>query len=176
MENPSSSNPKAATLWDCGSTLYDSFELNSFKRHLDSAIANSARSLSMPHLSDRRLPAQPPPPPPSTVSKKPFKISRSLHKFLRSVFKLNNHHQQHQHHNNLYKSSSSNSTSSTFEVPHKSGDRYVVVYDKSGPVLSAIPELPEFEMAKVSPDISSLVKRSASERFTPRTIGIPAGL
>ncbi|KAK4262872.1 hypothetical protein QN277_028371 [Acacia crassicarpa] len=171
MENPSSSNPKATNLWDCGSTLYDSFELNSFKRHLDSAIANSARSLSMPHLSDRRLPEQPPPPPPpSTVSKKPFKISRSLHKFLRSVFKLNNHH--HQHHNNLHKSSSLNSASSTFEVPQKSRDRYVVVYDKSGPVLSAIPEQPEFEMAKVSPDISSLVKRSASERFTPRTIGI----
>lgn len=184
MEKPSSSSSsttypnKATTVWDCGSTLYDSFELNSFKRHLDSAIANSARSLSMPHLSDRHIPlvAVPPPqPPPTTVSKKPFKIPRSLHKFLRSVFKLNNNHHHHHKHNdyNLYKSSSLNSTSTSFGMAHKSRDRYVVVYDKSGPMLSAIPELPEFEMAKVSPDLmGSIVKRSASERFRPTTIGI----
>ncbi|XP_054775774.1 uncharacterized protein LOC129284350 [Prosopis cineraria] len=163
-QNPSSKPPKA-TPWDCGSTLYDSFELNSFKRQLDSAIANSARSLSMPHISDRRLP--PPPPLPPTMSKKPFKISRSLHKFLRSVFKLN-----HNHNHNLHKSSSVNSSSSSFEVPQKSRERFFVVYDKSVPVLSSIPELPEFEIPKVSPDITSLVKRSASDRFTPTTIGI----
>ncbi|XP_028774849.1 probable serine/threonine-protein kinase pats1 [Neltuma alba] len=166
MENRSSKTK--AALWDCGSTLYDSFELNSFKCQLDSAIANSARSLSMPHLSDRGLPAPPPPPP--TMSKKPFKISRSLQKLLRSVFKLNNNN--HNHHS-LKKASSVKSSRSSFQVPQKSGERYLVVYDKqSGPVLSSIPELPEFEMAKVSPDITSLVKRSASERFTPTTMGI----
>ncbi|XP_022146028.1 uncharacterized protein LOC111015337 [Momordica charantia] len=66
-------------LWDCGSTLYDSFELNSLKRQLDSAMAS--RTLSMSHLPGRHV--APPPPPPS---KRPS-ISRSFHKFLRSVFR-----------------------------------------------------------------------------------------
>ncbi|KAF7828160.1 putative serine/threonine-protein kinase pats1 [Senna tora] len=158
-----SSNPKK--LWDCDSTLYDSFELNSFKRQLDSAIANSSRTLSMPHLSDRRVLTLQPPPSSTLLSKskKPFKISRSLHKLLRSVFKPNNN-------------KSSRSSSSVLEVPaQKSKDRYYVVYDKSGPVLSTIPEVPpEFEnIAAISPEINSFVRaRSASERFTPTSIGI----
>jgi hypothetical protein len=51
-----------------------------------------------------------------------------------------------------------------------------VVYDKfeSEPVLlSTIPELPDFEIAGVSPDISNFVRKTASERFTANaTIGI----
>ncbi|CAL9773581.1 unnamed protein product [Musa acuminata subsp. burmannicoides] len=43
-------------VWDCGSSLYDSFELESLMRQLDSAGA--ARCFSMPHS------AVPPPPPP----------------------------------------------------------------------------------------------------------------
>lgn len=160
--NHESSKPK---VWDCGSTLYDSFELKSFNRQLDSAIANSTRTLSMPHLSDRRGSDRPPPPPPSAVSKKPFKISRSLHKLLRSVFRSNNN-------KSGIKSSSSTPASPVFEVAQKSRDRYYVVYDKSGPVLSTIPEVPEFEIASLSPEMSSLIRRSASERFTPTTIGI----
>ncbi|GER33006.1 Avr9/Cf-9 rapidly elicited protein 194 [Striga asiatica] len=46
-------------IWDCGSSLYDSFELRSVERLLDSAIAS--KSLSMPHLSGgRRHSLQPP--------------------------------------------------------------------------------------------------------------------
>ncbi|KAG1335167.1 hypothetical protein COCNU_03G012860 [Cocos nucifera] len=74
--------PTNSLVWDCGSSLYDSFELKSFKRQLDSAIAS--RCLSMPHLSE------PPPLPPSPVlnPKKHSKFSKSLHKLLRSVFRL----------------------------------------------------------------------------------------
>ncbi|KAI4326838.1 hypothetical protein L6164_019368 [Bauhinia variegata] len=158
-----SADNNMSSVWDCGSALYDSFELDSFKRQLDSAIANSSRTLSMPHLPERRLPLQqpqpPPPPLPSTRSKKSSKISRSLQKFLRSIFKPNNN--------------KSTTSIPFFQVPEKSRDRFYVVYDKSGPVLSTIPEVPEFENvnAALSPEISSLVRRSASERF-PSTAAI----
>ncbi|KAJ1386072.1 hypothetical protein SESBI_41114 [Sesbania bispinosa] len=145
-----------SNMWDCGSTLYDSFELNSFKRQLDSAIANSHRTLSMSRLPERRvlLPLQPEQQTPST--RKPFKITRSFQKFIRSVFKSNN---------------KSNTTTSNFQVAdnYYTKERFYVVYDKSGPVLSTIPEVPEFE---ISPEISSLVRRSASERFTATKIAI----
>nr|KYP67381.1 hypothetical protein KK1_013709 [Cajanus cajan] len=146
-----------SNLWDCGSTLYDSFELNSFKRQLDSAIANSARTLSMPRLAEHPLHAPPKQPPPSVVvSRKSFNFSRSFQKLVRSVFKSNN-----------------KSTSVGFQVAEKySRERLYVVYDKSGSVLSTIPELPEFEIGALSPEISSLVRRSASERFTPTAVGV----
>ncbi|AQL03710.1 hypothetical protein Zm00014a_002682 [Zea mays] len=38
-------------VWDCGSMLYDSYELTAFKRQLDAAVLSSSRSLSMPHLT-----------------------------------------------------------------------------------------------------------------------------
>lgn len=134
-------NPKHA-MWDCGSSLYDSFELKAFEKQLDSAI--SSRTMSMPHLSDRRYqaPAAEPPPP---VSKKPAsRISRSLHRLIRSVF------------------------------GHKSNNSGRLVqegfYDKSA-ALSTIPEAPEFD--GLSPEIRSLVRRTASDRFSAATsIGI----
>ncbi|XAR70195.1 hypothetical protein NMG60_11026970 [Bertholletia excelsa] len=49
-----------ALVWDCESSLYDSFELKSFERQLGLAIAS--RSLSMPHLSDNRTRHPLPPP------------------------------------------------------------------------------------------------------------------
>ncbi|KAJ4957094.1 hypothetical protein NE237_013877 [Protea cynaroides] len=75
---------KKSLIWDCGSSLYDSFELNSFQRQLDSFIVSS-RSLSMPHLSHsdhhhhhhhniKR----------SSTSSKLF---RSLQKLIRSIFR-----------------------------------------------------------------------------------------
>ncbi|XP_076890480.1 uncharacterized protein LOC143541573 [Bidens hawaiensis] len=66
-------------IWDCGSSLYDSFELKSLHHQLNSAI--SARSLSMPHLSHRR---QPPP----TAGKKHSRI----HKLLKSLFRTKHAH------------------------------------------------------------------------------------
>uniref|UniRef100_J3MEM5 Uncharacterized protein n=1 Tax=Oryza brachyantha TaxID=4533 RepID=J3MEM5_ORYBR len=40
-----------ALVWDCGSALYDSYELTSFRRQLDAAVLScgGGRSLSMPH-------------------------------------------------------------------------------------------------------------------------------
>ncbi|TVU08954.1 hypothetical protein EJB05_42382, partial [Eragrostis curvula] len=38
-------------VWDCGSALYDSYELTAFKRQLDATVLACGRSLSMPHLS-----------------------------------------------------------------------------------------------------------------------------
>jgi hypothetical protein len=45
-------------VWDCGSELYDSYELTAFQRQLDAAVLlTSGRSLSMPHLSGGTTPA-----------------------------------------------------------------------------------------------------------------------
>ena len=44
-------------VWDCGSALYDSYELAAFTRQLDAAVLACGRSLSMPHLPS----AAPPP-------------------------------------------------------------------------------------------------------------------
>ncbi|KAI3707100.1 hypothetical protein L6452_25316 [Arctium lappa] len=138
-------------VWDCDSSLYDSFELKSFEQRLDSAIISS-RTMSMPHLSSSSVRRQPPPPPPShhkPTSKKPFRLTRSLHKLLRSVFRLRpNHH------------------SST-------RDEAFYVYDTSS-ALSTIPELPEMvpEFDGLSPDMKSLVTRTGSDRFMPTSLGI----
>jgi hypothetical protein len=48
-------------VWDCGSVLYDSYELTAFKRQLDAAVLASSRSLSMPHLTASVATPSPPP-------------------------------------------------------------------------------------------------------------------
>lgn len=140
---PISSKSNHHAVWDCGSSLYDSFELKSFERQLDSAI--TSRTMSMPHLSDRRLQ----PPPQMAASKKSVsRISRSLHRLIRSVFG--------------HKSSNSSNSGSR--------EGFFVVYDKSA-ALSTIPEGPEFD--GLSPEIRSLVRRTASDRFGAATaVGI----
>ncbi|CAA7028364.1 unnamed protein product [Microthlaspi erraticum] len=174
-ENNNISNKKTSShVWDCGSSLYDSFELNSFKRQLDSAIsASSARTMSMSHLPDRRLPpldslSPKSYPPPATTSssvakKHSNKISRSLQRFLKSVFRPKQHQSL---------SSSSTPSSPVYKAAgHRGGDkdRYYVVYDKSGS-LTTIPESTERE---VGPEISSLVRKTVSERFPAnRVVGI----
>ncbi|KAK9121754.1 hypothetical protein Syun_019388 [Stephania yunnanensis] len=142
--------PKSS-LWDCGSSLYDSFEKKSFERQLNSAIAS--RSFSMPRLPPTSSMLPPPQP-----TKKPAasKISRSLNKFLRSVFRP--------------KSSSG---------INYGGKEYAVdalpylVQDQFGS-LSAIPEMQEIGLDNIGwlPDRGSLVGRSASERFSATSIGI----
>lgn len=161
-------------VWDCGSSLYDSFELSSFKRQLDSAIsASSTRTMSMSHLPDRRLPpldslSPEYPPPPATTSssgakKHSNKISRSLQRFLKSVFRPKQHQSL---------SSSSTPSSPVYKAAGHGGgdkDRYYVVYDKSGS-LTTIPESTERE---VGPEINSLVRKTVSERFPAnRVVGI----
>ncbi|KAJ0047980.1 hypothetical protein Pint_15018 [Pistacia integerrima] len=135
---------KKPVLWDCGSSLYDSFELNSFKRQLDSALVS--RSLSMSHLPDHRAPL--PPPPPTKKPSSSSKISRSLQKLLKSVFK------------------SKQSSSAMLKIRQRSSDEYNVYYDKTG-ALTTIPEVPEIDFGGLSPEINSLARRTgASERFT----------
>ncbi|KAL6547760.1 hypothetical protein OROHE_009465 [Orobanche hederae] len=128
---PSSSNKPKHVIWDCGSSLYDSFELKSFEKQLDAAI--TSRTLSMPHLSDRRR-FPPPPPPPNKRS--PSKISRSLHRLIRSVFKPKSNIEFGENH---------------------SREGIYVVYD-------SLPEGPEFD--GLSPEIRSLVRKTASDRST----------
>ncbi|CAI9094278.1 OLC1v1029989C1 [Oldenlandia corymbosa var. corymbosa] len=169
VEPEPKSNDKNSLIWDCGSSLYDSFELKSFEKQLDSAI--HSRSLSMPHLSDRRLhflddPKKPPeshhhqPPQvllPPTSKKSPSKISRSIHRLIRSVFKP--------------KPQQNGDTATFFNGKEKPGskDGFYFVYEKSG-VLSTIPEVPESD--SVSPDLKSFVKRTASDRFIFTPVGI----
>nr|XP_043613489.1 uncharacterized protein LOC122585421 [Erigeron canadensis] len=155
-------------VWDCESSLYDSFELKSFEKQLDSAI--SARTMSMPHLSSTSTrPRQPPPPTtnydhkqqPAAASKKHSRLTRSLNKFLKSVFRPRNY-------------TSSSSSSSRYEGMYG--------YDTSS-ALSTIPELPETtvpdfdrlssEFDRLSPDMKSLVTRSRSDRFVmPTSVGV----
>ncbi|XP_023742685.1 uncharacterized protein LOC111890838 [Lactuca sativa] len=134
-------------IWDCGSSLYDSFELKSLQHQINSAI--STRTMSMPHLSHHR---QPPPTARHNepTSKKHSKMSRSLHKFLRSVFWPKNHHH----------------TSST--------DGAFYVYDTSRTALSTIPESPEKlrEFDGLSREMKSLVTRTRSDRFMSTSLGI----
>lgn len=81
MERIEDLNPKLpkeaeakSRVWDCDSCLYDSFELRSFKRQLDSAIAT--RTLSMPRG------------PPLTRSlTRSSKMTRALRKLVHSVFR-----------------------------------------------------------------------------------------
>lgn len=138
-------------VWDCGSTLYDSFELKSFKRQLDSAIVS--RTLSMPHLPDRRAPTPAPTPAPPVTKKSSSKISRSLQKLLKSVFK------------------SKQSSSSWLKLRDRSHDEYCVYYDKTG-ALTTIPEGPEIDFGGLSPEFNSLARKTASERFTAPNIAI----
>ncbi|KAF8033309.1 hypothetical protein BT93_D2038 [Corymbia citriodora subsp. variegata] len=154
----------SSAVWDCGSALYDSFELKSFNRQLDSAI--SARTLSMPHLPDRRaLPAPPPPPlfpqpQPKPAAKKRSGISRSIQKLLRSVFKTKP------------SPTPAFGAGDRYSRAAGGGDGFYVLYDKSG-ALTTIPEAPEVEfLGKLSPEMDRFVRKTASERFAPSSIGI----
>ncbi|WOL14163.1 hypothetical protein Cni_G22943 [Canna indica] len=143
------SDPKTL-VWDCGSSLYDSFELKSFMHQLDSAIA--ARCISMPQYSssgdDPPLPQPPPPAPPTvqaTSRKQQSKLSRSIQKLLRSVFRLKN---------------------SVFRVQVQSQYGHALYYAATCSCsgrLESIPEVCEKEMA--SPETDAVARRTASERF-----------
>ncbi|XP_010925767.1 uncharacterized protein [Elaeis guineensis] len=144
MDKDQNQIPANSLVWDCGSSLYDSFELKSFKRQLDSAIAS--RCLSMPHLSEH----PPLPPPPSGKTKKHSKFYKSLHKLLRSVLRLR----------------------PTFRVRLQTYQHdehgYHGVYWRSGS-LASIPEVCEKDFG--SPDLDSSVSSTMSERFTSTTAG-----
>ncbi|KAH7550161.1 hypothetical protein ACOSP7_024652 [Xanthoceras sorbifolium] len=154
MEKTQTKIGKSQSLvWDCGSSLYDSFELNSFKRQLDSAMVS--RTQSMPHVSDRHRATLPPPQPSLSVPKKSSssKISRSIQKLLKSLFK------------------SKQSSGSMLKFQDRSNDEYWVLYDKTG-ALTTIPEVPEIDFGGLSPEINSLVRRTASERISTASLAI----
>ncbi|KAJ0962983.1 hypothetical protein J5N97_028105 [Dioscorea zingiberensis] len=139
-------------LWDCGSTLYDSFELRSLKRQLDSAIAS--RSLSMPRLVEPVAVA--PAPVPVSSPRKASKFSRSLSKLLRSMLRLKP------------------ATSASFQGYTRAelGFYSSVELDQGG--LWTIPEVSEkgFE----SPEFDPVVRKTVSERFASSTVAARLGL
>ncbi|CAI0441604.1 unnamed protein product [Linum tenue] len=148
----------SVTVWDCGSALYDSFELRSFEKQLDSAI-NSGRTLSMPHLPDRRVAPDPAPSntaplqhPPKNNRATSSRISKSVQRFFKSVF---------------VKATSSGGGNKQQKEEDKK-QRVYFVYEKTGG-LCTIPEGPESDGFGLSSNIKSLAKRSASERFTAAT-------
>ncbi|PSS11328.1 Coiled-coil domain-containing protein [Actinidia chinensis var. chinensis] len=157
MEKPQQEKPNqnqktiSRVVWDCGSELYDSFELKSFQHQLDSAI--TSRTLSMPHLPNHR--ARPPPPAKPTTTKKPSKFSRSFHKLLKSIF------------------GPKQIAGPWYKAQGEAKDKFYVLYDLSG-ALSTIPEGPEsgLDHSGFSPNLKSMVGRSASDRFRPTSIGI----
>ncbi|CAM8953215.1 unnamed protein product [Rhodiola kirilowii] len=179
-------------VWDCGSTLYDSFELNSFNLHLDMAINSSSssfRTLSMPHLPDRRAPLPPlePPLPVMTITKhqpvpKKFKkVSKSFHKFLRSVFGYSNStNQGRSKESKLYMDNVNHIPNDPLNTKpiQKSTERkkdgfYVYDGSKSMRVLTTIPETQEIDgQPKFSPDATPAVRRAVSERFTAATAAV----
>ncbi|KAL7206697.1 hypothetical protein ACSBR2_019420 [Camellia fascicularis] len=151
-ETQNNRKPNNSLVWDCGSSLYDYFELKSFERQLHSAI--SSRTLSMPRLSDHHHPPplSSPQQPPQPISKKFSKFSRSFHKLLRSIF-------------------------GPKQGKTGSQDPFFALFNGSGP-LSTISEMPESGSGDgISPEFKSaavaVIRRSASERFTATTsIGI----
>ncbi|KAJ0615822.1 hypothetical protein HanIR_Chr02g0083601 [Helianthus annuus] len=143
---------KRDQVWDCESSLYDSYELKSFQQQLDSAI--STRTMSMPHLSSSSsLRQEPPVPQPfdhNPASKKHSRLTRSFSKLIRSVFRS-----RHNRHNTSTK------------------DEMFFVYDTSSALstISEVPEMvPDFDL--LSPDMKSLVTRTRSDRFRPTSLGI----
>uniref|UniRef100_A0A1J3I7R5 Uncharacterized protein n=1 Tax=Noccaea caerulescens TaxID=107243 RepID=A0A1J3I7R5_NOCCA len=146
---------KNKKVWDCESTLYDSFELNSFNRQLDSAISSSARSMSMPH---HHLPSPPPSETSSSSTKKQSsnKISRSLQKLIKSIFRQKQ----------------SATPSKACDHHGVDMDKYYVVFDKKGS-LTTISESGESTELVGSEINSSVVRKTVSERFPPsRLAGI----
>ncbi|XP_072960595.1 uncharacterized protein [Typha angustifolia] len=139
MQKDSNPIQKNTLIWDCGSSLYDSFELDSFESQLDSAIA-STRSLSMPHLSEPSLPTY------SDAAKKRSKLSSALHRLLHMMLRL--------------KPKRAKSFPPYISDHNIGGYGYGACTSLGG--LSAIPEASE----KGSPEISSVVRRTVSERFT----------
>ncbi|XP_068651963.1 uncharacterized protein [Aristolochia californica] len=139
-----------ARLWDCDSSLYDSFELKSFKHQLDSAIAS--RTLSMPRLTQVSRS-----PPPRLQRKSSSRISRSLSKILRPFL-----------------SRQKPTTGSMYGVDGRSEDGYNVLYDSSSRVLTVIPEFTgkTTDFVPLSSVTDSRVRRVESERFTGRMTGV----
>ncbi|PAN23905.2 hypothetical protein PAHAL_4G132300 [Panicum hallii] len=82
-EAPEFSSGTSLLVWDCGSALYDSYELAAFTRQLDAAVLACGRSLSMPHLPSA---AAPPPADAQLQGAGRRRRRRSLPALLRRLF------------------------------------------------------------------------------------------
>ncbi|XP_068666615.1 uncharacterized protein [Aristolochia californica] len=135
-----------ALLWDCDSSLYDSFELKSFNRQLDFAVAS--HTLSMPRLvRDSQSKS-------CRLQRKPSsRISRSLAKILR------------------FFSHQKPTTGSSYRVDSRSEDGYLVLYESSGQVTDKARDF-----AAISLFADSRVRRAESDRFTGRKTGVSCAL
>ncbi|KAL8141595.1 hypothetical protein V2J09_014627 [Rumex salicifolius] len=186
---PKSSRP---AVWDCGSTLYDSFERTSFQRHLDSAItATSARSLSMPHRTDLRVFPAPSRAAADTPTTPRSKLSRSFQKLLRSVFS----HGKSKNADSGKETRNRGIGDRDGKLFEKESARWFVVYEEDdgvgfekdrrekGAALTTIAEAPETEnkagvmspevvkkSGVISPEIGAAVRKTMSERFTAASV------
>lgn len=131
-------------VWDSGSTLYDSFELHSFKRHLDSAIASRSFSLRQCSTTDSDWPRAP-------LAKASKRISLSVRRFLRSVFTT--------------KSNAPAPESPDIQKRRTSVDGRSRLCRQRG-------RLDTQKGYGDLPELGSFVRRTVSERFTANSIGI----
>ncbi|KAL0905992.1 hypothetical protein M5K25_024451 [Dendrobium thyrsiflorum] len=135
-----------ALVWDSNSKLYDSFEVSSIKRQLDSAVAGRCRS-------DPTLMTT------ADSGKKKSKLSRSLQKLLRLVFGFKQREAAWLERYGYGVDGREEVQESTYPVRWSGGG------------LASIPEVSEKGMEE-SPDIDySAVRRAVSERFTSSTSG-----
>lgn len=166
---------KSSQVWDCGSALYDSFELNSFNRQLDSAIKASFRANSMPHLHERRWPNNTPVPETEpvtttlikhqTLPRKGSKLSKSFKKVMKSIFRSSSTSVNNGLKSPFTKAMSSEKLKDSF---------YVYNGSKSGRVLSTIPEMQECDEQgyKRPLETTPVVRRAASERFSVAIVSV----
>ncbi|KQK18078.1 uncharacterized protein LOC100845747 [Brachypodium distachyon] len=138
-------------LWDCGSALYDSYELTAFKCQLDAAVL-ACRSLSMPHL--RGGPA------PETGRRKsgarrlPALLRRLFSKVLRLRFSASGAHggasargDRYRAYDGYYSGTGSPWSGALMSIPEESGG-------------GSSPETPPVDVAG-----PSALRRAQSERF-----------
>lgn len=164
---------KSPQVWDCESSLYDSFELNSFNRQLDSAIKASSRTLSMPHLPERHAPLSAPESIPPTITaltkhqtmpKKASKLSKSFKKIMKSVFG-----------SSINVTNSTNSPSTKITCSKKQKNSFFV-YNRSQSVrvLTTISEVVQEsdELGEIPLYSTPVVHRAASERFTAAIVSV----
>ncbi|KAL6603982.1 hypothetical protein ACP70R_044343 [Stipagrostis hirtigluma subsp. patula] len=74
-------------VWDCGSSLYDSYELTAFKRQLDATVL-ACRSLSMPHLPAAAGVATPAPHPDGRRHRRRRRLPALLRRLFSKVLRL----------------------------------------------------------------------------------------
>ncbi|XP_051119111.1 uncharacterized protein LOC127243241 [Andrographis paniculata] len=142
--------PPPPTIWDCGSSLYDSFEVKSFQQHLHSAMG-MGMGMAVP---EKRL-------------KPPATKLQLLTRSLRTLFTKKS-------------SSSSSSSASKENAVAKDRFSYYVFYDKaSAGALSAIPEDEELDRSGApgpGPLRRMASERVPAHRTSSSLLHLPTGI